>query len=100
MRLPTKTFALCIDNTGYRASLIPGKVYPILPDPRAAGDELVASSTRAERHALPDPCLTQRCTGRESLCAHYCTLLIPQRSGGVQAENAQGGNKTCQDSHG
>jgi hypothetical protein len=41
MRAPTKPFALCIDNTGYRASLIPGKVYLILPDPQAARDELV-----------------------------------------------------------
>jgi len=36
-----KPFALCIDNTGYRASLIPGKVYRILPDPEAAQDDLV-----------------------------------------------------------
>jgi hypothetical protein len=34
----SKPFALCIDNAGYRASL---KVYPILPDPQAARDELV-----------------------------------------------------------
>jgi len=36
-----KRFALCIDNTDYRASLIPGKVYHILRDPRAARDDLV-----------------------------------------------------------
>jgi len=36
-----KTFALCIDSTDYQASLIPGKVYRILPDPRAAKDDLV-----------------------------------------------------------
>jgi len=41
MRAPTKPFALCIDNTAYRASLIPGKVYPILPDLQAARDGLV-----------------------------------------------------------
>jgi hypothetical protein len=41
MRVSTKPFAVCIDNTGYRASLIPGKVYPVLPDPQAARDELV-----------------------------------------------------------
>jgi hypothetical protein len=41
MRASTKPFALCIDNTGYRASLIPGKVYPILPDRQAARDELI-----------------------------------------------------------
>jgi hypothetical protein len=37
----TKPFALCIDNTGYQASLIRGKVYRILPDLRAAKDDLV-----------------------------------------------------------
>ena len=41
MKAHTKPFALCIDNTDYQASLIPGKVYRILPDPRAARDELV-----------------------------------------------------------
>jgi hypothetical protein len=41
MRASTKPFALCIDNTGYWASLIPGKMYPILPDRQAARDELV-----------------------------------------------------------
>lgn len=41
MKGPTKPFALCIDNTDYEASLIPGKVYRVLPDPRAAKDDLV-----------------------------------------------------------
>ncbi|HXB69400.1 MAG TPA: hypothetical protein VNY05_14210 [Candidatus Acidoferrales bacterium] len=41
MKAPTKPFALCIDNTGYHASLIPGKVYRIRPDPSAARDDLV-----------------------------------------------------------
>jgi hypothetical protein len=41
MKPQTKAFALCIDNTAYQASLIPGKVYRILPDPRAAKDDLV-----------------------------------------------------------
>jgi hypothetical protein len=36
-----KPFALCIDNRDYQASLIAGKVYRILPDPRAAKDDLV-----------------------------------------------------------
>ena len=36
-----KPFALCIDNTDYQASLIPGKVYRVIPDPRAAEDDLV-----------------------------------------------------------
>lgn len=41
MKPPTKPFALCIDNTDYEASLIRGKVYRILPDPKAAKDDLV-----------------------------------------------------------
>ncbi len=41
MKPPTKPFALCIDNTDYKASLIPGKVYRIIPDPSAAKDDLV-----------------------------------------------------------
>ena len=41
MKAPTKPFALCIDNTDYGASLIPGKVYRIVPDPRAGKDDLV-----------------------------------------------------------
>jgi hypothetical protein len=41
MKATTKAFALCVDNTGYRASLIPGKVYPILPDARATKDDLL-----------------------------------------------------------
>ena len=45
MKAPAKTqprqFALCIDNRGYRASLIPGKVYRTLADPRGAKDDMV-----------------------------------------------------------
>ncbi len=41
MKAQTKPLALCIDNSGYRASLIPGKVYRIIPDARAAKDRLV-----------------------------------------------------------
>jgi hypothetical protein len=36
-----KSFALCIENSEYQASLILGKVYRILPDSRAAKDDLV-----------------------------------------------------------
>lgn len=36
-----KEFVLCIDNSDYEASLILGKVYGVLPDPRAAKDDLV-----------------------------------------------------------
>ncbi len=41
MKQLTKPFALCVDNTDYKASLILGKVYRIIPDPKAAKDGLV-----------------------------------------------------------
>jgi hypothetical protein len=41
MNTQTKPLALCIDNSHYEASLIPAKVYRILPDARAAKDDLV-----------------------------------------------------------
>ncbi len=41
MKRSTKQFALCIENTGNEASLILGKVYRLLPDARAAKDDLV-----------------------------------------------------------
>jgi hypothetical protein len=41
MKTPSKSFALCIDNADYRTSLIPGKVYPVVPDPQVAKDELI-----------------------------------------------------------
>lgn len=36
-----KKFALCIDNTGYKASLITRKVYEILPDEKGSEDDLI-----------------------------------------------------------
>lgn len=41
MKQPTKPFALCIDNADYKASLIPGKVYQLIPDREAAKDDFV-----------------------------------------------------------
>ncbi len=41
MKATSKPFALCVDNGGYEASLIPGKVYPVIPDARAAKDDLI-----------------------------------------------------------
>ncbi len=41
MKQPMKPFALCVDNTDYQASLILGKVYRIIPDPKAARDDLI-----------------------------------------------------------
>jgi hypothetical protein len=41
MRQPTKEFALCVNNADYKASLILGKVYRIIPDTEAGRDDLV-----------------------------------------------------------
>ena len=41
MKSVTKPFAICIDDTDYKASLIRGKIYQILPDAKAAKDDLV-----------------------------------------------------------
>ena len=41
MKRITRPFALCLDNCGNEASLILGKVYRILPDARAAKDDLI-----------------------------------------------------------
>jgi len=34
-------FAVCIDNTDYEASLILRKIYQVLPDEKAAEDDLI-----------------------------------------------------------
>ena len=34
-------FAVCLDNTDYEASLIPGKIYRLIPDPRSEQDDLL-----------------------------------------------------------
>jgi hypothetical protein len=36
-----KHFALCIDNSDYKASLVPGKIYRIVKDVKASKDDLV-----------------------------------------------------------
>jgi hypothetical protein len=41
MRKVQKPLAICIDNTDYRASLIPGKLYEVLPDEDAAKDDFI-----------------------------------------------------------
>jgi hypothetical protein len=41
MKEVRKHFALCLDNYDYEVSLIPGKVYRVVPDQKAAGDDLV-----------------------------------------------------------
>lgn len=37
----SRRFVVCIDNTDYLASLIPGKLYEVLPDEDAAQDEFI-----------------------------------------------------------
>jgi hypothetical protein len=41
MKQPKQAFALCLDNAANEASLILGKVYRIVPDLKAAQDDLV-----------------------------------------------------------
>ncbi len=41
MKRTATQFALCLDNAGNEASLILGKVYPMVPDARAAKDNLI-----------------------------------------------------------
>ena len=36
-----KRYVLCINNTNYEASLIPRKIYEIIPDERAERDDFV-----------------------------------------------------------
>lgn len=37
----SQSFALCIDNREYKASLVPGKIYRILKDVKATKDDLL-----------------------------------------------------------
>jgi hypothetical protein len=41
MKTQTKSYALCIDNADYEDNLIRGKIYRILPDPKAARQDQV-----------------------------------------------------------
>lgn len=36
-----RRFAVCIDNKGYEASLIPRKIYEVIPDKEAERDDMV-----------------------------------------------------------
>ena len=54
MKRPAKQFALCLENDGNEASLILGKVYRILPDPRAARDALVRIVVESGEYYLFD----------------------------------------------
>ncbi len=37
----TKRFVVCIDNKSYEASLIPRKIYEVVPDEQAERDDLI-----------------------------------------------------------
>lgn len=39
--LMPKQFVVCVDNTHYEASLIPRKLYEVLPDEQAAQDNML-----------------------------------------------------------
>ena len=41
MKKSRERFAVCVDNTDYQASLILGKIYRLLPDPKAEQDDLI-----------------------------------------------------------
>jgi len=41
MKRVTKRLAVCLENDGNESSLIPGKIYQVIPDSRAAKDELL-----------------------------------------------------------
>jgi hypothetical protein len=40
-RKESRQFAVCVQNTGYKASLELGKIYQVLPDEKAAKHKLV-----------------------------------------------------------
>jgi hypothetical protein len=41
MKRLAKRLAVCLENDGNESSLIPGKIYQVIPDSRAAKDELL-----------------------------------------------------------
>ena len=41
MNTPKRQFAVCVDNTDHEASLIVRKIYEVLPDEKAAQDDLL-----------------------------------------------------------
>jgi hypothetical protein len=41
MKRVTKRLAVCLENGGNESSLIPGKIYQVIPDARAAKDDLL-----------------------------------------------------------
>ena len=41
MSTTRRRYAICVDNTGYEVSLIPRKLYEVIPDQKAAQDGLI-----------------------------------------------------------
>ena len=41
VKLSKKHFVLCVDNTGYEASLIVRKMYEVIPDKQAEQDDFI-----------------------------------------------------------
>jgi hypothetical protein len=41
MSIARKSFAICVDNTDYEASLIPRKLYDVIPDEKAEQDDFI-----------------------------------------------------------
>src|SRR5712691_2365869 len=73
MKRSTQQFALCLENAGNEASLILGKVYRILPDARAAKDDLVrivdesGDEYLSTRRSLPSSSFHKPCGRKFSL---------------------------------
>ena len=51
MRQPKERFALCLDNADYEVSLIPGKVYLIIPDERRRGHSVTSKTMKIDAQA-------------------------------------------------
>ena len=51
MRQPKERFALCLDNADYEVSLIPGKVYLIIPDERRHGHSVTSKTMKIDAQA-------------------------------------------------
>ena len=80
-----RRFALCVDNTDYEASLIPKKVYQVLPDEEAERDGIPPSS-QAERKPERSRRDTERHDVREriEIGAERRRLATPACHGAVQ----------------
>ena len=52
MKTDTKPFALCVDNTDYEENLIRGKAYRVLPDPKAAREDMIRVVDESEEDNL------------------------------------------------